>query len=66
MAADEDGRDEDDEGQAQQHREADGVEDALLVLGADEFQDGIKERADLLLHAGSWAGFLFYGSSGYV
>lgn len=54
MAADENGRDEDDEGQAHQHYEADSVEDSLLVLGADEFQDGIKERADLLLHVAHW------------
>lgn len=53
VAADENEGDEDNEGQTQQHGQADGVEDAFLMLGTDELQDGIEERADLLLHVGS-------------
>lgn len=53
VAADEDEGEEDNEGQAQEHGQADSVEDTFLMLGTDELQDGIKERADLLLHVGS-------------
>lgn len=58
VAADEDEGDEDNEGKTQQHSQADGVEDAFLMLGTDELQDGIKERADLLLHVSSSVGCL--------
>lgn len=53
VAADENEGDEDNKGQTQQHGQADGVEDAFLMLGTDELQDGIKERANLLLHVDS-------------
>lgn len=58
VAADENERNEDDERQTHQHSQADRVEDTFLMLGTDELQDGIKERADLLLHVSSWAGCL--------
>lgn len=53
MAADENEGDENNQGQTQEHGQADGVEDAFLMLGTDELQDGIKERTDLLLHVSS-------------
>lgn len=53
VAADENEGDENNQGQTQEHGQADGVEDAFLMLGTDELQDGIKERTDLLLHVSS-------------
>lgn len=53
VAADENKGNEDNKRQTQQHDQADGVEDTFLMLGTDELQDGVEERADLLLHVGS-------------
>lgn len=59
MAADDESDKKDKGRQTHQHRQADSVVDAFLMLGADESPNGVEKGADLL-HGGSrWGGGMF-------